>query len=205
MNSSALIKKFRESRRAQAIFCVAGLAVSAVILLSTSGRSLGSFFPSRSKIEAAKKELDKAAAELAIQEARQHEVQALEKSYKEMLGSVWENERDGDPELELRKKIEEAAKKYDFKLNSIGALRRNRINNELSFYEVDVAATETIELISLFLKEVQEISPRMYWKRADLNPENLFNSDRVRLSGTIRLIGHEAAAGKTREVAGAKR
>ena len=96
---------------------------------------------------------------------------------------------------ELRKKIEGAARKAGLDLTSIGAIRRSRINNDLSFLELDVNATSTLELLTAFWVELADVTPQLSWKRVDLRPELSQNSDRIFFNGTLRLIGRESDDG----------
>lgn len=197
--SAPILKKFRESKQMQIAFCLFGILFSVLIVFWTSGVKIGNLFPSQSRIEEAAKELKKANAAALETEQKLKVLLDNEKAYKELQSTFWDVEKDGDPDLELRKKLEEAAKKFNFKLNSVGSVRHNRINSELAFLEVDLAATETLETLTSFANEIENTNPRMYWKKFDLNPENLQDSDRLVLAATIRLICREAAAGNSQK------
>lgn len=197
--SAPFLKKFRESKQMQIAFCLFGILFSVLIVFWTSGVKIGNLFPSQSRIEEAAKELKKANAAALETEQKLKVLLDNEKAYKELQSTFWDVEKDGDPDLELRKKLEEAAKKFNFKLNSVGSVRHNRINSELAFLEVDLAATETLETLTSFANEIENTNPRMYWKKFDLNPENLQDSDRLVLAATIRLICREAAAGNSQK------
>lgn len=197
--SSPILKKFRESKQMQIGFCLFGLVFSVLIVFWTSGVKIGNLFPSQSRIEEATKELKKANAAALETEQKLKVLIDNEKAYKELQGTFWDTEKDGDPDLELRKKLEEAAKKFNFKLSSVGSVRHNRINGELAFLEVDLAATETLETLTSFVNEIENTTPRMYWKKVDFNPESLQDSDRLVLTATLRLICREAAAGNNQK------
>ena len=59
-----------------------------------------------------------------------------------------------------------------------------------------MSATETLELLTLFLREIYKETPELHWKRADFRHEHLQNSERLVFSGTIRLIGIEQNDGE---------
>jgi hypothetical protein len=185
------IKKFRTSKKAQMIFIIAGLFFSIWFLLWQIGGSIGSLIPSGSRLEKLSAEQQKAAAEVAELEKRMKEVDTAARIYHESLGGFWNDAVNGNADVELRKKIEEAAQKAGLKLNSIGTVRRSRINNDLQFLEIDMGGVETLEILTNFYEEIYKARPQLYWKRVDLRQEHLQNSERLVFNGTLRLIAIE--------------
>lgn len=186
-------KGFLSSTRSKIVFCVFGLLFSAVVLLSSSGVSLPGLFPSAGALENARREQKKAIAAFEAAEAQQKEFNAVSEKYKALTGSCWVESRDGLPDIELRRKIESAARTAGFEQTNIGAARRSRLNNELYFLEVDVNTAAALESLAVFWRELGKITPPIGWKRVDLRPEPSQNSDRIAFSGTLRVLGREVA------------
>ncbi len=185
------LKKFRESKKAKIIFCVLGLLFSLFYLLWIFGGNIGSWIPSTQRLENVRAELKKANAAALEIDKKQKAINDAEKLYKTNLPNFWNEKKHGIASVELRKRIEQSAQRAGLKLGSVGAVRQNRINNDLHFLEIDMATVETLELLVLFFNEIYKENPKMYWKRADFRHEHLQNSERLAFSGTIRLIGLE--------------
>ena len=187
--SAMLLERFRKSRRAQVIFCIGGLAFAALFLLWQLGGSLDSLIPSEERLAGAEKELKKVSAAAAEMDARVAEAEALEKAYRERLSDIWVESRDGNPDIEMRRKIEAAATTSGLKLNSIGSVRRSRVNGELSLIEIDMSSVATLDLLTAFIAETGNVRPLLYWKKADFRPEQMNStSERVVFSGTVRCL-----------------
>ncbi len=189
-----MIKKFRTSKKAQILFIAGGLVFCALFLLWQMGGSIGSIIPSKSRLEQLSDKQKKAAADMAVLEKKLKDVETAEKLYKANLAGFWKEDVNGNADVELRKKIEEAAQTAGLKLNSIGTVRRSRINNDLQFLEIDMGGVETLELLTNFFEEIYKVTPKLYWKRVDLRQESLQNSDRLFFTGTLRLIAVEPAS-----------
>ncbi len=189
-----MIKKFRSSKKAQVLFIAGGLVFCGLFLLWQMGGSIGSIIPSKSRLEQLSDKQKKAAADMAALEKKLKDVETAEKLYKANLAGFWKEEVNGNADVELRKKIEEAAQTAGLKLNSIGTVRRSRINNDLQFLEIDMGGVETLELLTNFYEEIYKVTPKLYWKRVDLRQESLQNSDRLFFTGTLRLIAVEPAS-----------
>ncbi len=189
--ANSWIKNFRKSKKGQMTFIIAGLVFSVLFLLWHLGGNIGSVIPSGARLEKLRTDRQKAAAEVAELEKKMAEVDAAEKTYRENLGNFWNDAVSGYADVELRKKIEEASQKAGLKLNSIGTVRRTRINNDLQFLEIDMSGVETLEILTNFYEEIYKLRPKFYWKRVDLRQENLQDSERLVFNGTLRLVAIE--------------
>ncbi len=190
-------KKFLSTTAGKIAFSAGGLVFSALFLLLTTDIRLAGLFPSETTLDNARRECKQAEADLALAEQRLANFTDVEARFRKLRESSWVESRDGAPDVELRKRIEGAARKAGLDLTSIGAVRRSRINNDLSFLELEVNAASTLELLSAFWLELSGVTPRLSWKRVDLRPELAQNSDRIFFSGTLRLIGRETAGTET--------
>lgn len=190
--ASEMMKKFRSSKKAQIAFCAGGLLFSFLYLYWQAGSNLGSLIPSQSRLDTIRGDLKKATVVADELMAKMNEVNTAEKLFNENMAGFWNPAVNGSPDVELRKKIEVASQSAGLKLNSIGTVRRSRINNDLTYLEIDMAGTETLEVLTLFFEEIYKIRPKLYWKRMDLRQEHLQNSERLIFSGTLRLIALES-------------
>ena len=188
-------KNFFSTTAGKVTFCIGGLLFSLCFLLLTTDIQLAGLFPSRATLEKAREECEEAEKERAEAETKWKEFTRVEEEFRKLRDSGWIESRDGTPDVELRKKIEGAARKAGLDLTSIGAIRRSRINNDLSFLELDVNATSTLQLLTAFWVELADVTPQPRWKRVDLRPELSQNSDRIFFNGTLRLIGRESDDG----------
>lgn len=173
------------------LFCGFSLAFSATVLLLTFDVSLAGLIPSNAKLDELRREEKKALAAWKTAEARQHEQTAVEERYQKLLEAAWVEALDGSPDVEIPKQINSIAKKYELELSGVSAVRRSRINNELSTLEMDVNTAAPLASLTGFWLEVRRQKPMRAWKRMDLRPETVQNSDRVFFSGTLRLLLRE--------------
>lgn len=186
-----LLTKFRKSKKAKIIFCIVGLLFSLFYMLWMFGGNINSWIPNDNRLVKVRDELKKATAATAELEKKQKLFANVERLYNKNLENFWNEQKHGIASVELRKKIEQSAQRAGLKLGRIGAVRQNRINSDLHFLEIDMAATETLDLLISFFDEIYKENPKMYWKRADFRHEHLQKSKRLVFNGTIRLIGIE--------------
>ncbi len=149
---------------------------------------------------------EKAAAEAEAAEA-------VKDRYRELIRHAWQNDRDGMVETALRQKILETARGIELKLNSLGAVRTSRINNELYYAEIDVMTSGTLDEIANFIAAIQGVEPQLAWRRMDIRPDNravrtsnnIVNlaeltepeASRVNFNGALRVIGYDGPPLKT--------
>lgn len=191
--SKNIIAKFRKSKKAQVIFCIVALIFSLTIFLWQSNVNIFSLIPSKKRLTIANEKLSEAQNEAKKVDTQMAELKKVEKEYKEIFSAAWESSNHGDPNVEMRKKIEDAAKKAGLNLSTVGSIKNLRINNDLSFLEIDFSAVETLEVLVEFFEQIEQLKPEFYWKRADFRHENLQNSERIRFTGTLRVIGRGGA------------
>lgn len=172
-------------------FCGFALAFSATVLLLTFDVNFAGLIPSQDRLDDLRREEKKALAAWKTVESRQHEQTAVEEQYRNLLESAWLESRDGSPDVEIPKQINSIAKKYELELSGVSAVRRTRINNELSALETDVNTAAPLAALTGFWQEIRRQKPERVWKRMDLRPETVQNSDRVFFSGTLRVLFRE--------------
>ena len=187
-------------------FCGFALVFSATVLLFTFDVSFAGLIPSEAKLDDLRREEKKAIAAWRNIEAKQKEQFSVDERYQKLLDSAWVEARDGSPDVEIPKQINSIAKKYEIELSGVSAVRRNRINNELSALEMDVNTAAPLSALTGLWLDVRRQTPIRAWKRMDLRPETVQNSDRVFFSGTLRILFREVVAdsGKSAGKGGAR-
>ncbi len=180
---------FMSTTKGKIAFCVGGLLFSLVVLLLSMDFSISSLIPNESVLDNLRREQKKAVAAWAVQEAREKEFNAMEKHYRTLIESAWLESRDGSPDVELPKRLNAAASKLELELQNVTAVRRTRLNDQLFLLEMDVNTYATMDLLTAFWNELRSMTPPFSWKRIDIRPEIVQNSDQVYFSGTLRVIG----------------
>lgn len=180
--------------RKLAWFCGFALVFSATVLFFTFDVNFAGLIPSQAKLDELRREEKKAIAAWKAVESKQQDQTAVDDRYRKLLESAWVEAKHGSPDVEIPKQINSIAKKYEIELSGVSAVRRNRINNELSALEIDVNTAAPLSALTGFWLDVRRQTPIRAWKRMDLRPETVQNSDRVFFSGTLRILFREAAA-----------
>ena len=119
-------------------FCAFALLFSATVLLFTLDVDLAGLIPSQERLDNLRREEKKAIAAWKQIEVKQQQLEDVEKRYQALLDEAWREDANGSPDVEIPKLLNGIAKKYELELNGVSAVRRNRINNDLTSLEVDV-------------------------------------------------------------------
>ncbi len=210
---NAKFKAFAKTSRGKLILALAGLALVWLILFWQFAGSLIGFVPGAERIDRTEKELKDLQRQNTTLRARAKTADELKARYKVLLDSSWREDRDGIVDTELRNLIQQAASAAELKLNSLGSVRTTRINNDLYYAEIDLSTTGTLEVITAFLAQIQQIQPALSWRRLDLRPEPVRGRpdsttttgttvQTLNFSGAIRIIGFD---GSTTEQNGGKK
>lgn len=159
------IKEFLRTPKGKlcaALFC---MVLSWIFLLLNFSSSLDLALPDAKKKNSLRQEIRKLKAELRTQEESLRKNKLLKEQFKEMIRNCWIPSRDGDPELVLRQTIENAAKKNELKLNTLGTVRTSRINADFAYAELDISTHAPLEAIVKFISTIQDSKPVISWKR----------------------------------------
>ena len=188
------LKEHLKTPKGRLIAALCVLGVSWIFLLIYFMGSLNSLFPTRAAIDAKNAEVQKLQKENSSLKQKMKQHTTLEQKAKAVVDSAWQ-EKDGMIEMDLRSRVQGAAQKAGFTLNSLGSVKLVKINNELSFAEIDVQGSAPIDKIAAFLTQIQEIRPVLSWKRFDLRMDmrprrNDLQSAEQNLSfnGSLRLL-----------------
>lgn len=170
------------------------LALSWIFLLFYFLGPVGSLLPSQKEIDAKQESLNKLLKEKSSLKVRMKQQKELEEKYQKLLDSSWQA-KDGVIETDLRTKVQQAAEKANFNLNSLGSVKMVKLNNDLSYAEIDLQGSAPIEVIAAFLTAVSEMKPELYWKRFDLRTDMRFRRNQnetvalnLSLNGSLRVI-----------------
>ncbi|MBR2357840.1 MAG: hypothetical protein IKA65_07445 [Lentisphaeria bacterium] len=190
-NNNFFSKEFWRSRRGQRIFCIAGLAASALFLLVQFGGSLGSVFPGSGGKAALARELKKLEQDQEKLKLQLAELDVVKNIAESKFNGAWKQSRNGVPEVELRSLIENAAKTLELRLNNISTVRKTNFNKDLSLLEVDVSVMTDIDTLMKFLLAVDKLEPKLYWRRFECRTSNMFGMMGVNFNGTLRCANDE--------------
>ena len=163
--SSPAFKEFIKTPKGKLVLALGAMLLSWIFLLLNFSGSLLVSLPSDSRKAAIKQEIRKLKTELNSLNEKKVQAEKLKKKWQELAERSWQPERDGDPELVLRQKVEAAAKKSEIKLNNLGTVRLTRVNQDFSFAELDVSATTRLSQLAAFIYEIQKEKPVISWKR----------------------------------------
>ena len=208
--TKAEIKAFFATPKGKLTGAVGALLLCWAIILPTM---FGDFFTSSDdprQLRALENEIKKQRVLYEKQLEQKKQLDDLRSQYRAMLANAWVTERDGMVEIGLRQKVSDAAAKLEFKLHSLGAVRINRVNNDLSHGEIDVNGAETLDVVMKFISEISKLRPAVSWRRLDLRPDMRFRhmnsrsntasllnmaqqnlmptSTRVSINGTLRVV-----------------
>jgi len=131
---------------------------------------------------------------------------------------LWDKERDGQPEIRLRELVDEAAKRAEADLRSLGAVRITSVDAEHSYADIDFTVVDEYGRIVHFIDEVEKQTPRLSWRRVEIRVEpagRTLSGDKpkadsppadavrkYRLTGQIRVITYTPAKKETTRTAG---
>ena len=122
---------------------------------------------------------------------------------------LWDKERDGQPEIRLRELVDDAAKRAEADLRSLGSVRTPSIDAEHAYADLDFTVVDEYSKIVHFIDEIEKQTPRLSWRRVEIRvepPGRTLSGDKpkadstpadavrkYRLTGQIRVITYTPA------------
>lgn len=164
--------RFLHTPKGKLVLALAAMVIVWSVILLSFLPDTQMILPSEEDMETLRAEVKKERAEFEAQNMKQRESDRLRQEYEEHLKEYWQEDRDGDVELGLRERIEQAAKNSGVKLASLGSVRKTKISNTLCFAELNISAADNIGAIAGLLAEIRRIKPVISWRRIDFRPEN---------------------------------
>ena len=189
-----LFLKLLSTTRGKIIFCAGGLLLSVMILWIEFGGEIGTLLPGPARIDALNRELKKNLAAEAELNARLEVREAIRRAAEKQIADAWSTAKYGEAEVELRAKVEKAAKDQELKLGNISTVRTTKFNNDLSFLELDVNVSADLEQVVKFIAAIHAVEPKLYWRRLDFRPDNFSGTGSLMFNGTLRCLSDERAA-----------
>lgn len=186
------VRQMLSTRHGKILFCLAGILLAALIFYIQMSGEIGPLLPGRSRIDALNRELKKLRAQEAELAGQSEARDAVRQTAENKMNEAWRTAEHGEAELELRAKLENAAKSQELKLTNLSTVRTTKFNNDLSFLELDIAATTALETLTRFIAAVDRIEPKLYWRRMDFRPDNS-GAGTIFFSGTLRCLGDARA------------
>lgn len=208
----------------------AALVLCWIILLAVFFGDYITAFGDPKSLDKARKELDNQKAEYDKIRVEYDEVVAEKKRYREISASAWSGDREDQVKNKLHNSVTAAAAKLEFKLSRISQVKIEKVNNDLYYAKIDIAADGKLDEIVNLLMALEDIHPVpnngrtvLKWDQLVLRPDNrprpqtasgidsvnLANQlttverTRVMTSGTLRVIcTDKAPAGESERNSG---
>ena len=221
------ISEFLKTPNGKLIAAVGALVLVWIIILFSYLDGLDTLFPDDRSIAQAKRELVncRKGYEKALEETRKND--KLLKDYNQMIENAWKEDKHGMVDTEFRRLVSNAARSVELTLDSLGAVKSNRINADFYHAELDVSARSNYEDVIKFFKAVEKITPKVTWRRVDIRPDRrppwvrqqnqgsitarVLNDDssskvttRVGFNGTLRVIGFDGKIVPAKQKGGRK-
>lgn len=181
------IKKIVKENPRILIYGLSGI-IAAFFLYISVGQFLINEWPSERRIQNALEKLKKKQMELQIELNKDNILKKNRESYIKNSANFWINRRDGNPETNAQKRIEDAASAAGLQLNTIGRVQMSKISDAISTYDTSIQGTAPVDQIIAFIEQIYKRSPRFYWANISLSPDNIKNPQKVVLNGTLRFV-----------------
>jgi hypothetical protein len=166
------IKAFLSTPRGKLVASCSALVICWIIVLPMI---FGDFFSSGvsgGDISSLELELKKAKKAYEEQLDKKSKAETIRKKYTRLSERAWHEEAGGMIEVDMRQMVYDAAEKVeDFKLATVGSVRRVNINDELYCGEIDVTASDHLDKIVAFVEAVDKSDPDLSWSKLDLRPD----------------------------------
>ena len=147
------------------------MLISWIWLFSQFSGDVRGILPGASDIAKLKEDVEKERAEFAVLDRKARSLAKIRSAYEKRLAGFWDEEKEGDVSLGFREQVEQAAALLEIKLTSLGSARTTRINGNLSFAELEVSFSGTLDEIAKFLAAIRALPHSPAWKRADFRQE----------------------------------
>ncbi len=184
-----MLKKFKkiDSRRKMLLgACGAILLVLISLLINFAGT--GNLWPSTNDIDKQHDIVGKLRAKLNHLTASKLTIDSLINSVKSEKHTVWTFTKHSNPDLEIRDKIETAAKRTGLNVRYLGPPQKSRVTKGVFTYDVSISLNGKLESVVNFLMALRQMRPAIGWKNISLMPERVMQPENLELSGTLRVI-----------------
>ena len=111
---------------------------------------------------------------------------------------LWNTARDGKPEVMLPRFVNEAAKRANVNLQSLGDVKIDSIDAGHSYAELDLDVVDEYGKVVRFIDEIEKKTPKLAWRRLELR----VNSARERIAAELQDAASVAATAKAFHMSG---
>ena len=181
------VKAFISSNRKAALGIIPVIALS-IIVIALYAREIAGLWPSGDRIRNEIAELGDMHKDLEKEIREVRNIRQIRENFINQGKKFWIPKRDGDIENNIIKKIEDVAKTSGLKLQNIGNARLSKINEEISFMEVNIEAKSSMEEVTRFVSDLYKADPCFYWRKCVLRPFNPRDAKDIVLSGTVNVV-----------------
>ena len=212
--STPAFKEFIKTPKGKLVLALCAMLLSWIFLFLNFAGSATIALPSEAKKAEIKQQIRKLRTELQGLYEKQAQADRVKKRWEDLAMNSWHPSINGDPELQLRQIVENAAKKSELKLNNLGTVRINRVNQDFSFAELDVSGSARLAPLTNFAYEIQKIKPAITWRRFSIfvmmrRPRTGNNrtvssnqtEDNLAFSGNLRLLVYNPENGDAKAAA----
>ena len=130
--------------------------------------------------------------------ALQKQIQREQGSYRDILqreanfmsqkNEFWITQRDGDINQSFQEKISSAAKNSKVELSTAGSVQVSKVSDDLSMGEVEISCSGDMEGITRFIYSLTYSTPKMYWERFSLRPDNYNNKGVIYMTCDVKFL-----------------
>lgn len=176
------------SANKKAVLGIIPVIVLSIIAIGLYSSEIAALWPGGDRIQKELDDLGDMHKELEKEIREVRNIRQVRENFIKQGKDFWIPKRDGDIENNIIKKIEDVAKTSGLKLQNIGNARLSKINEEISFMEVNIEAKSSMEEISRFISDLYKANPCFYWRKCVLRPFNPRDAKDIVLSGTINVV-----------------
>ena len=101
--------------------------------------------------------------------------------------------KDGKPQHEFRRRIEQCAKGAGVRLKTVGTLQTIKLTEGLNACEIMITADVQLKEMLTFLQRLAQEKPQITWKNLTITPDNNHAPNFLIMNGTLRILVVEAA------------
>ena len=156
------------------VLCVVGIVIVLFILESLFGIVSVTFF-GQNIIKKTTTEIVTLQKQLQREQGVYKDILEREAKLIAQKEEYWITKRDGDINQSFQEKISSAAKNARVELSTAGSVQVSKVSDDLSMGEVEISCSGDMEGITKFLYAMTYSTPRMYWERFSLRPDNYNN------------------------------
>lgn len=171
MKGGSTVHFLLSTPKGRLVLALCVMLISWVWLFSQFSGDFRGILPGTADIARLKEEVEKEKAEFALLDRKARSLAKIRASYEKRLAGFWDEETEGDVSLGFRELVDQAATLLEIKLTSLGSARTTRINGNLSFAELEVSFSGSLDEIAKFLAAIRALPHSPAWKRADFRQE----------------------------------